>query len=81
VLFTVGSSVSRGVYKLVKPAVYATTKLRRIGLRKVLRPQKAQGMTFSNLVPVPAQGGVAPTNLSGTPRLAAEHDGGKPFLL
>jgi hypothetical protein len=53
----VGSSVERGGATNGPAAVYATTKY--VDWLRKYAPPEAQGMTFSEAGPVPAQGGVA----------------------
>ncbi len=53
----VGSSVSRGGATNGPAAVYATTKY--VDWLKAYAPPEAQGMTFSEAGPVPAQGNIA----------------------
>ncbi|RNF48710.1 carbohydrate ABC transporter substrate-binding protein [Marinomonas hwangdonensis] len=53
----VGSSVSRGGATNGPAAVYATTKY--VDWLRKYAPPEAQGMTFSESGPVPAQGGIA----------------------
>ncbi|WP_166255507.1 ABC transporter substrate-binding protein [Marinobacter salicampi] len=53
----VGSSVTRGGATNAPPAVYATEKY--VDWLKKYAPPEAQGMTFSEAGPVPAQGAIA----------------------
>ncbi|XOZ33131.1 extracellular solute-binding protein [Halomonadaceae bacterium KBTZ08] len=53
----VGASMSRGGATNAPPAVYATTKY--VNWLEDYAPPEAQGMTFSEAGPVPAQGNVA----------------------
>jgi|TARA_R110000744_G_scaffold175953_2_gene294795 glycerol transport system substrate-binding protein len=74
----VGSSVSRGGATNGPAAVYATTKY--VDWLKAYAPPQAQGMTFSEAGPVPAQGNIAQQIFWYTAFTAGMTDKGLPVV-